>query len=95
MPTKKYRLQIPVSDETRKAVEAYAEAAGLSQAAAVGQILENAAPTMYQLAAALREAHRAPAKALQDAARVLERATTEAGQLGMDLREEAEKKKRK
>ena len=86
------RLQVPVKPETRVALDAYAEAIGVGAAAAAGQLLEESAPALTEIAAALRKAKSSPAKALQKAAATLNKATEEADQLSLELNKKMRKK---
>ena len=87
------RIQVPVSPETEKAITDYAGAMGLSKAAACSQMLEQAAPGLVELTHALKKAQQSPHKALQDMAKVLNKATEKADQMALDM--EPVKKQRK
>jgi DNA-binding LacI/PurR family transcriptional regulator len=87
-----YRFQPRVSPETRAAIEEYAEVMGIPPNSAVSQLLEQAAPGLVDLTAAMRKANQSPARALREMAQAVHKATEEADQNEMDL---TPKKKRK
>jgi len=87
-----YRLQVPIKPETRKAIEEFADAMGISPAQAAAQLLEESAPGMIELAAAMRKANQSPSKALRDMANILHKATEQADQLSMELNPKPKRK---
>ena len=88
-----YRLQVPLKPETRKAVEEYADALGVSPAAAASNLLEEAAPALVELTSALKSVQGSPARALRHAAGALHKATEKADQMLMELEPQKGKKR--
>ena len=80
-----YRLQVPMTPETRKVIEDYASALGTSPPGAAANLLEEAVPALVELTSALKMVQSSPARALKEAAGILHRATEEADQVLMDL----------
>ena len=95
MPARTYRLQVPVSPETRTAINRYAEAMGISPARAAEQMLEQVAPSLLDLAAAMEKAKQAPAKGVADMAKALNKAAEKADQMALDLTPKATRKRKK
>lgn len=89
------RLQVPMTDETRAQLQAFADARGSSLPAVCRDLLEEMAPVAADMAKALQSAKQAPAKALRDAVNVLEVQMAKADQLRLDLTPKATGKKRK
>jgi len=88
------RLQVPVSEETRAALQAYADARGASLAAVCGELLEQTAPTVLEMAKALETAKKAPARALRDMSKAFYREMEKIDQSELDLSPKATGKKR-
>lgn len=65
MATTKYRIPVPLSDETNKAISYYAEVAGTSKAAACSLFLDELAPHIHGIAEALSEVGTNPEKAVR------------------------------
>lgn len=86
------RIQVPLSPETDKALQEYAEVTGLSMAATCAQLLDQAAPGLKELSAAMRKANEHPAAGIRQMARALEKATQDANQIAMDLKGKKPKK---
>jgi hypothetical protein len=91
----KYRIQVPITQETRDAYQSLADAHNGSLAAACEEILEQCAPVALQMANALRTARTAPARAMREAVEILEAQLGNADQMLMDLSPKATVKKRK
>lgn len=90
-----YRLQVPIKPETRKALEEFADAMGITVPQAAAQFLEEAAPGIMEMAAAVRKVHQSPSRALKDMADMLGRHIEEADQLAMDLEPKPEGKRKR
>ena len=89
------RIQVPVSPKTRKMLQTYADASGQSLARVCEEILQETAPVMAEMADALREAKRAPAKAVRNMADALDKKLAEIDQMKMDLSPKATGKGRR
>lgn len=89
------KIQVIVTPETKKAIEDYADALNVSVSAATGRLLDEAAPMLVELAHSLRALPKAPAKAMRDAAKMVNRAADDANQMLMDLSPQATGNKKK
>ena len=69
---KKTRVHVPMTDETRGLLEAFAEVSGKSIAKVCEEILEETAPVMAELTQAMKMAKTAPAKAMREVNKTLE-----------------------
>jgi len=87
------RLQIPVTTETRLALQAYAKAKGCTLPAACSEILEQTAPTVLEMAKALETAKKAPARALRGMSAALYREIEKIDQPELDLKPKKVKKR--
>lgn len=65
MPTKRYRISIPLNDEARHAFKELAEATNTSIGAAAGGFLDELAPAVLKLAQAYKLAKSDPVRAAQ------------------------------
>lgn len=74
-----------MSQETRDAYQALADARNGSLAAACGEILEECAPVALQMANALNTAKTAPARAMREAVEILEAQLNNADQMLLDM----------
>lgn len=92
---RRYRLQVPVSQETRHAIEEYADALGVSPATAASMLLEESTPALRELSEALRSVQGSPARALRAASNALQKAVQEANQVSMDLQPQPKRARRK
>jgi len=88
------RIQVPLKPETRAALEQYADAMGLPLSQAAAQLLDQAAPSLLELASALRKAKESPSRAWRESINALNKATERANQIAMDLDTPSRKKKR-
>ena len=91
---KQKRIQVPVSPETEKAIRGYAETMGMSTAAACAQMLEQSAPGLVELTAAMQKAKESPARALREIALAVQKATQDADQLMLDMSPKATRKRK-
>ena len=95
MPTKRYRISIPLNDETRHAFKELAEATNTSIGAAAGGFLDQLAPAVLKLAQAYKLAKADPVRA----AEMVTQQAVEAGKAldrdQLDLVEAIEKAKAK
>lgn len=89
----KTRLHVPMTDETRANLQAYADAAGIPLSRAAGQILDEVSPVMVDLASALAQAKTAPARAMRNISEVVEQKLAEIDQLKLDMSPKATRKK--
>lgn len=90
---RKPKLQVTVKPETQKALQEYADALNVSLSAATGRLLDEAAPSVLDLAHALQKLPEAPARAIREAAQMVHKATRDADQILMEL-DPPKKKKR-
>lgn len=90
-----HRIQVPLTDETRKALDNYANASGHSLAKTCGMLLEQAAPSLGELAAAMERAQQVPGKAVRDMAKILQNQIDQTQQGVLDLSPKATQRKRK
>ena len=90
----KTRIQVPVSADTRKALQNYADSTGLSLAGAAGQILEETTGVVWEMANALRMAKTAPAKALVMLRQQMDEQIAGLDQIGLDLTPKATEQKK-
>ena len=89
------RLQIPVPDETRLLLQAYADATGASLPKVCSDILVETGPVMAELAKSILLAKEAPAKAMRDVTGMLDTKISELDQMQMDLNPKPEKKRKR
>lgn len=79
------RIQAPVNQETYEAYKALADVQRTSVAAVCGEILEQTAPMIRQMANALEMAKTAPSRALRDMNEALDKLVVDANQMQIDL----------
>lgn len=91
----KTRVHVPMTQETREAMQAFADARNGSLASVCEEILEQCAPMAIQMANALTLAKTAPAKGMRDAVLALEEQLAHADQMVMDLSPKATGVKKK
>jgi hypothetical protein len=89
-----YRLPIPMSEETRAAMQALADARNGSMSSVCEEILEQCAPMAIQMANALKTAKQAPAAGMRQAVQALEAELANVDQMVMDLSPKATGKKK-
>lgn len=91
MPDQKYterhsnRIQVPLSNEAREAVELLAEVKGISLAKTCQQLLEELTPVIISMANALEVAKTAPAKAMREMVDITEQQLADLDQLKLDM----------
>lgn len=88
----KTRIYIPVTDETRAALQSLADVRRSSLAAVCEDMLEQCAPIAAQMANALKTAQNAPAKALLMMKDSLEEQMLQADQYRLDIDEKVSPK---
>lgn len=79
------RIALTVQPETKKILDEYAEALGVTTTTAINSVLNETAPVLAELTAALRAAKQAPAAGLRQAKEMLDRAAHDALQTEMPL----------
>lgn len=90
----RYRVYVPVSDETRQAMQALADVRKSTLTAICAEMLETVAPIALDMANALKTAQSAPAKALRMINESMERELGNLDQLQLDMTPKATRKKK-
>lgn len=81
------RLQVPIPLETREQLQAYADATGATLTKVVVGILVETGPVMAELAEALAEVKKAPAKAMRNVRLIMDEKMADLDQIEMDIEE--------
>lgn len=89
------RLSIPLKRETRRQLQALADAQSSSLASVITELLDACAPEVYEMAQALKLAKQSPAAAKRRMAQALEEKLAEADQYRLDLKPESVSRKKK
>lgn len=84
---KRIRVQVPILPEAYESYKALADVQRTSVAAVCGEILEQAAPMVEQMANALEMAKTAPARALREMSDSFDSLLVDANQMQMKLEE--------
>lgn len=95
MPTKKPRLAVTLTPESRAALERLTKASGIASSQFIAQIVHDAIPVIDAMAVAFAEAKRSPVRAAEVMRDALGQAHLHAAQEQLRLDVEIQKKKRK
>lgn len=90
-----YRLPIPLKKETRRQLQALADAQSCSLTAVCSEFLDACAPEAYLMAEAIKLAKKSPAAAQRRMAEALETKLAEADQYRLKLEPQSASRKKK